>query len=124
MIRFIITLTLYHNDKHKQRTMTRESKEEKADYQQRKALYICQRAVTRYIIVLHVLTHSPLTAATQVRYPASACEMVKLDMWVSSRYSGFLPHKDHPKANIGADKHDLYKLLHNLFRNRCKINKV
>ena len=35
-----------------------------------------------------VLTHSPLTAATQVRYPASACEMV---MWSPSQTGGFPP---------------------------------
>ena len=31
-----------------------------------------------------VLTHSPLTAATQVRYPASACEMVTCLLYISS----------------------------------------
>ena len=35
-----------------------------------------------------VLTHSPLTAATRVRYPASACEMV---MWSPSQTGGFPP---------------------------------
>ena len=35
-----------------------------------------------------VLTHSPLTAATRVRYPASACEMV---MWSPSQTGGLPP---------------------------------
>ena len=35
-----------------------------------------------------VITHSPLTAATRVRYPASACEMV---MWSPSQRGGFPP---------------------------------
>ena len=35
-----------------------------------------------------LLTHSPLTAATRVRYPASACEMV---MWSPSQTGGFPP---------------------------------
>ena len=52
-----------------------------------------------------VLTHSPLTAATRVRYPA--CEMVMWsDRWVTSVHSGFLPHQDHTNANIGANEHD------------------
>ena len=55
-----------------------------------------------------VLTHSPLTAATRVRYQASACEVVtKSDRWVSSGHSGFLPQEDHPNANIGANEHDV-----------------
>ena len=49
--------------------------------------------------------------------------VTKLDWWVSSGYSGFLPHEDHRNANIGANEHDSYT-LYNLFRNRCKINKV
>jgi len=35
-----------------------------------------------------VLTHSPLTTATQARYPALACEMV---MWSPSQTGGFAP---------------------------------
>ena len=31
--------------------------------------------------------------------------------------------EDHPNANIGDNEHYLYK-LYNLFRNRCKLNKV
>ena len=53
------------------------------------------------------LTHSPLTAATRVRYPASAREMVtKSDRWVSYGYSGYLPHEDHPNANIGVNEYN------------------
>ena len=48
--------------------------------------------------------------------------VTKSNRWVSSGYSIFLPHEDHPNANIGANEHDKYK-LYNLFRNRCKINK-
>jgi len=65
-----------------------------------------------------VVTHSPLTSATRVQYPASACEMV---MWSPSQTGGFPPgtpvflrHEDHRNANIGANEHKLY----NLFRNR------
>jgi len=32
--------------------------------------------------------------------------VTKSDRWVSSRHSGFLPHEDHPNANIGANEHD------------------
>ena len=49
--------------------------------------------------------------------------VTKSGRWVSSRYSGFLPHEDHQNANIGANEHDKYK-LYNLFHNRCKIKKV
>jgi len=35
-----------------------------------------------------VLTHSPLTAATRVRYSASACEMV---MWSPGQTGGLPP---------------------------------
>jgi len=30
----------------------------------------------------------------------------QVSRWVSSGYSGFLPHVDHPNANIGANEHD------------------
>ena len=42
--------------------------------------------------------------------------VTKSDRWVSSGYSGFHLHEDHPNANIGANEHDQYK-LYNLFRN-------
>ena len=32
--------------------------------------------------------------------------VTKSDRWVSSGHSGFLPHEDHPYANIGANEHD------------------
>ena len=32
--------------------------------------------------------------------------VTKSDRWVSSGYSGFLPHKDHPNSIIGANEHD------------------
>ena len=32
--------------------------------------------------------------------------VTKSDRWVSSRHSGFLPHEDHPNANIGDNEHD------------------
>ena len=32
--------------------------------------------------------------------------VTKSDRWVSSGYFGFLPHEDHPNANIGANEHD------------------
>ena len=32
--------------------------------------------------------------------------VTKSDRWVSSGYSGFLPHEDHPNANIGSNEHD------------------
>ena len=35
--------------------------------------------------------------------------VTKSDRWVSSGYSSFLPHEDHPNANIGANEHDKYK---------------
>jgi len=35
----------------------------------------------------------------------------------------FLPHEDHMNANIDANEPELFK-SYNLFRNRCKINKV
>ena len=56
-----------------------------------------------------VLMHSPLTTATRVRYPASACAMV---MWSPSQTGRFPPgplvssHEDHPNANIGVNEHD------------------
>ena len=49
--------------------------------------------------------------------------VTKSDRWFSSGYSSFFPHEDHINANIGANEHDSYK-LYNLFRYRCKINKV
>ena len=49
--------------------------------------------------------------------------VTKSDRWVSSGYSRFLLHEDHPNAYIGANEHDLYN-LYNLFHSRCKINKV
>ena len=30
--------------------------------------------------------------------------VTKSDMWVSPGHSGFLPHEDHPNANIGANE--------------------
>ena len=47
----------------------------------------------------------------------------KSDRWVSSGYPGFLTHENHRNENIGANEHSYYK-LYNLFRNRCKLNKV
>jgi len=32
--------------------------------------------------------------------------VTKLDRWVCSGYSGFLPYEDHRNANIGANEHD------------------
>ena len=32
--------------------------------------------------------------------------VTKSDRWFSSGHSGFLPHEDHPNANIGANEHD------------------
>ena len=32
--------------------------------------------------------------------------VTKSDRWVSSGHSGFLPHEDHPNANIDANEHD------------------
>ena len=51
-----------------------------------------------------VLTHSPLTAVTQVRYPASACEMV---MWSPSQTGGFPPGISFPPTPRPPErKHD------------------
>ena len=44
--------------------------------------------------------------------------VTKSDRWVSSGHSGFLPHEDHPNANM------INISFTTLFRNRCKINKV
>ena len=41
-----------------------------------------------YCLVGAVFTHSPLIAATPVRYPASACEIVR---WSPSQTGGFPP---------------------------------
>ena len=32
--------------------------------------------------------------------------VTKSDRWVSFGHSGFLPHEDHPNANIGVNEHD------------------
>ena len=48
----------------------------------------CYTCFTIACIAGLVVTRSPLTAATRVQYPASACEMV---MWSPSQTGGFLP---------------------------------
>ena len=56
------------------------------------------RCVTLDCLAGAVLTHWPLTAATQVRQPASACEMV---MWSPSQTAGFpqgTPVSSHTKT--------------------------
>ena len=49
---------------------------------------LCKRQYRCLVLVGIVLTHTPLTAATRVRYPTSACEMV---MWSPSQTGGFSP---------------------------------
>ena len=38
--------------------------------------------------------------------------VTKSDGWVSSEYSGFLPHEDSPNANIGANEHDCFVIIY------------
>ena len=67
-----------------------------------------------------VLTHSPLTAATRGRYPASACEMV---MWSPSQ-TGVFPPGTPVSSHTKTIRTQTSVPTSMMFRNRCKINKV
>ena len=63
-----------------------------------------------------VLIHSPLTAATRVRYPASACEMV---MWLPSQTGG-LPPGTPVSSHTKTIQTQTSLPTSMMFRNRCK----
>ena len=63
-----------------------------------------------------------VTLRHQIRYQASACEMVMLSSSQTSELPPGTPVSSHTNTNIGANEHDTH-MLYNLFRNRCKINK-
>ena len=85
----------------------------------------CLHCLVYKLSVLSGLRHSHLTAATRVRYPASACEMVivvtKSDRWVSSGHSGFLPVRktNWTQTSVPTSMTNISCIY--LFRNHCKF---